>query len=206
MTGYALLRPDKSVRVLSGRRRIRAALSTMGHPDMGNPTSPRDRAVDAISAPLPPPCRQHMVSNDNCRSFCASCVYRPWRPAATTSRRWRWRPAGRSHRPLATICEYGLAEREQRRLQRHTREALLPAGKTMATFDFSAVEPIQRQKLTSVPCDGTWIEQARNPLLFDASGLGKSHIAASILDRLLHNAHRVPLRVRAPDHDETSKP
>ncbi len=92
---------------------------------------------------------------------------------------------------LAALCEYELAEREQRRLQRHTREARLPAGKTMATFDFSAVEHIQRQKLTSMACDGTWIEQARNLLLFGASGLGKSHIAAAIGHALIERGLRV---------------
>jgi len=92
---------------------------------------------------------------------------------------------------LATLCEHELAEREQRRLQRHTREARLPAGKTLATFDLSPVESSQRQQLTSLACDSTWIEQTRNLLLFGASGLGKSHIAAAIGHALIELGLRV---------------
>src|SRR6056297_4215264 len=40
---------------------------------------------------------------------------------------------------LATLCEYELAEREQRRLQRHLKDARLPAGKTLEAFDFQAI-------------------------------------------------------------------
>lgn len=92
---------------------------------------------------------------------------------------------------LATLCEHELAEREQRRLQRHTKEARLPTGKTLAAFDFSAVESSQRQQLTSLACDSTWIEQTRNLLLFGASGLGKSHIAAAIGHALIELGLRV---------------
>lgn len=92
---------------------------------------------------------------------------------------------------LAALCEHELAEREQRRLQRHTKEARLPGGKTLTTFDFSAVESSQRQQLTSLACDSTWIEQTRNLLLFGASGLGKSHIAAAIGHALIELGLRV---------------
>lgn len=93
---------------------------------------------------------------------------------------------------LATLCEYELAEREQRRLQRHLKEARLPAGKTLASFDLSMVNAAQRQLLSTLSTDSSWIDQARNLLVFGASGLGKSHLAAA----LGHGLIELGLRVR----------
>ncbi|HSH27441.1 MAG TPA: IS21-like element helper ATPase IstB [Wenzhouxiangella sp.] len=92
---------------------------------------------------------------------------------------------------LATLCEYELAEREQRRLQRHLKEARLPVGKTLATFDMATLDPSQRQRLGTLAGDRGWIDQAANLLLFGASGLGKSHIAAAVGHALIEQGLRV---------------
>jgi DNA replication protein DnaC len=92
---------------------------------------------------------------------------------------------------LATLCEYELSEREQRRLQRHLHEARLPVGKTLATFDMATLDPCQRQRLNTLASDRTWIDQAANLLLFGASGLGKSHIAAAVGHALIEHGLRV---------------
>lgn len=92
---------------------------------------------------------------------------------------------------LATLCEYELSEREQRRLQRHLHEARLPVGKTLTTFDMATLEPSQRQRLNALANDRTWIDQAANLLLFGASGLGKSHIAAAVGHALIEQGLRV---------------
>jgi DNA replication protein DnaC len=92
---------------------------------------------------------------------------------------------------LATLCEYELAEREQRRLQRHLKEARLPVGKTLATFDRATLDPPQRQRLGTLAGDRAWIDQAANLLLFGASGLGKSHIAAAVGHALIEQGLRV---------------
>jgi len=92
---------------------------------------------------------------------------------------------------LATLCEYELSEREQRRLQRHLHEARLPVGKTLATFDMATLDPSQRQRLNTLASDRTWIDQAANLLLFGASGLGKSHIAAAVGHALIEHGLRV---------------
>ena len=44
-----------------------------------------------------------------------------------------------SARLLATLAELELAERAQRRIQRHLLEARLPPGKTLDSFDFASV-------------------------------------------------------------------
>jgi len=92
---------------------------------------------------------------------------------------------------LATLCEYELSEREQRRLQRHLHEARLPVGKTLATFDMTTLDAPQRQRLSALANDRTWIDQAANLLLFGASGLGKSHIAAAVGHALIEQGLRV---------------
>lgn len=92
---------------------------------------------------------------------------------------------------LATLCEYELSEREQRRLQRHLHEARLPTGKTLATFDMTTLDAPQRQRLNTLASDRHWIDQAANLLLFGASGLGKSHIAAAVGHALIEQGLRV---------------
>jgi DNA replication protein DnaC len=93
---------------------------------------------------------------------------------------------------LATLCEYELAQREQRRLARHLNEARLPAGKTLERFDFATLPGTQRQQLSALASDTRWVEQAHNLLLFGPSGVGKSHLAAAIG----HAAIELGLRVR----------
>lgn len=92
---------------------------------------------------------------------------------------------------LAALCEYELAERERRRLERHLKEARLPSGKTLEAFDFQAIDGADRNQLSALACDTGWIEQARNLLLFGPSGVGKSHLAAAIAHALIDQGLRV---------------
>jgi len=92
---------------------------------------------------------------------------------------------------LATLCEYELAERERRRLERHLKEARLPSGKTLEAFDFQAIGGADRNQLSALACDTGWIDQARNLLLFGPSGVGKSHLAAAISHALIEQGLRV---------------
>ncbi|WP_018880427.1 IS21-like element helper ATPase IstB [Thioalkalivibrio sp. ALE9] len=92
---------------------------------------------------------------------------------------------------LATLCEYELAERERRRLERHLKEARLPTGKTLEAFDFQAIDGADRNQLSALACETGWIDQARNLLLFGPSGVGKSHLAAAISHALIEQGLRV---------------
>jgi DNA replication protein DnaC len=94
-------------------------------------------------------------------------------------------------RSLARLCEYELAERDRRRLQRHLKEARLPGGKTIETFDFGAIGGADRPQLTQLATDTGWIERCQNLLLFGPSGVGKSHIAAAIGHALIEQGLRV---------------
>jgi DNA replication protein DnaC len=57
-----------------------------------------------------------------------------WAKLAEQSDKEGW-PAARF---LTTLAEHEMAERGRRRIERHLAEARLPAGKTLATFDFEA--------------------------------------------------------------------
>jgi len=58
-----------------------------------------------------------------------------WAKLAEQSDKEGW-PAARF---LAALAEHEIADRGRRRIERHLAEARLPAGKTLATFDFDAV-------------------------------------------------------------------
>src|SRR5512134_3543062 len=63
-------------------------------------------------------------------------------------------------RYLAALCEHELAERSQRRIARHLRESALPAGKTFASFDFSAVPTVRKAHLLALAEADSWMNRA----------------------------------------------
>lgn len=92
---------------------------------------------------------------------------------------------------LAALCEYELAERERRRLERHLKEAHLPVGKTLERFEFEAIHGADRHQLSRLACETGWIAQGHNLLLFGPSGVGKSHLGAAIGHALIEQGLRV---------------
>ena len=78
-----------------------------------------------------------------------------------------------SARLLATLCEHELAERTTRRIARHLAEAGLPAGKSFAGFDFTAVPSLRKAHVLALADTDTWLEQGGNILVFGPSGTGK---------------------------------
>jgi DNA replication protein DnaC len=96
-----------------------------------------------------------------------------------------------SARLLATLAELELAERAQRRVQRHLLEARLPPGKTLDSFDFSAVPMVSRAHVTALASGDGWLDKGSNVLLFGPSGSGKSHLGAALGNALVENGYRV---------------
>ena len=72
--------------------------------------------------------------------------HRHWPGLAERADEEGW-PAARF---LAALAEIELAERETRRIRRHLLEARLPAGKTLATFDFKALPSIPRARIEAL--------------------------------------------------------
>ncbi|MBV8868472.1 MAG: IS21-like element helper ATPase IstB [Acetobacteraceae bacterium] len=94
-------------------------------------------------------------------------------------------------RLLATLAELELADRAQRRIQRHLAEARLPPGKTLDSFEFAAVPMVNRAQITALAAGDGWLDKGANVLLFGPSGCGKSHLGAALGHALIEGGYRV---------------
>ena len=109
-----------------------------------------------------------------------------WAEIATRADTEGW-PAARF---LAVLAEYELAERDVRRIHRHLNEAQLPAGKTLATFDFKALHTLPRARVEALAA-GDWLDWGGNLNAIGNSGTGKTHILCAIGHALVEAGHRV---------------
>lgn len=110
-----------------------------------------------------------------------------WPRFAETADREGW-PAARF---LAAIAEHELAERVNRRIERHLAEAHLPPGKTLDSFAFEAVPMISKAQVMAMAAGDSWLAKGANVLMFGPPGGGKSHLAAAIGLALIENGWRV---------------
>lgn len=99
---------------------------------------------------------------------------------------------------LATLCEHELSHRNNRRLMRHMAEAEIPRGKSLTTFDFNAVPSLNRHQVMAFASGDLWIKNGSNLLIFGPSGVGKTHLAAAIGEKLVESGYRV-LFIRTTD-------
>jgi DNA replication protein DnaC len=110
-----------------------------------------------------------------------------WAKLAEQSDKEGW-PAARF---LAVLAEHEMADRGRRRFERHLIEARLPAGKTLATFDFEAVPMVSKAQVMALASGDAWLENGANILLFGPPGGGKSHLSAALGLALVENGWRV---------------
>src|SRR5258706_5219343 len=110
-----------------------------------------------------------------------------WAPLAAQSDKEGW-PAPRF---LAALAEHEVADRSCRRMERHLAEARLPAGKTLATFDFEAVPMVSKAQVMALAAGDAWLEKGANILLFGPPVGGKSHLSAALGLALVENGWRV---------------
>lgn len=92
---------------------------------------------------------------------------------------------------LAALCDKEVSIREQQRIQDRIREAKLPIGKSLDTFDFSKVPSINAAQISGLAENTEWVTQAHNLIIFGPSGVGKTHLAAAIGRRLVERGMRV---------------
>jgi DNA replication protein DnaC len=112
---------------------------------------------------------------------------RLWPDFARRADREGW-PAERF---LAVLAELEIAERAQRRIQRHLAEARLPAGKTLDSFDFTAVPMVSKAHVMALASGDTWLGKGGTILCFGPPGSGKSHLGAALGHALVENGFRV---------------
>jgi DNA replication protein DnaC len=99
---------------------------------------------------------------------------------------------GHGHiRYLSGLCEQEVADRYQKRVQRWTREAGLPLGKTFANLNLTELNTSVQQRIIALKDRIDWVYHAENVLLIGPSGVGKSHIAAAIVCYLIEQNIRV---------------
>jgi len=110
-----------------------------------------------------------------------------------------------AERLLAALCELELSERERspmslgvahrgaigpspmgdgatlaHRIQRHLAAAKLAPGKTLDSFDVTAVPTVSQAKVRALAEGDSWLQAGHNLLAFGPPGVGKSHLAAGI--------------------------
>ena len=110
-----------------------------------------------------------------------------WAALATTADKEGW-PAARF---LAALAEQEMVERSRRRFERHLEEARLPPGKTLDTFDFTAVPMISKAHVQALAAGDAWLEKGANLLCFGPPGAGKTHLAAALGLALIEKGWRV---------------
>ena len=94
-------------------------------------------------------------------------------------------------RLLSALLEHELAERDRRRIERHLAQARLFPGKTLETFDFTAVPMLSKAHVSAITAGDSWISKGSNILLFGPPGVGKSHLGSAIGLSLIENGYRV---------------
>lgn len=110
-----------------------------------------------------------------------------WPKLAAQSDKEGW-PAARF---LAALAEHEAADRTRRRIERHMVEARLPAGKTLATFDFESVPMLSKAQAMAFAAGDVWLKTGANLLLFGPPGVGKTHLGAAIGLALVEDGWRV---------------
>lgn len=110
-----------------------------------------------------------------------------WPKLAAQSDKEGW-PAARF---LAALAEHEAADRTRRRIERHMVEARLPAGKTLATFDFESVPMLSKAQAMALAAGDVWLKTGANLLLFGPPGAGKTHLGAAIGLALVEDGRRV---------------
>src|ERR1700681_819337 len=109
-----------------------------------------------------------------------------WAKLAEQSDKEGW-PAARF---LAVLAEHEMADRGRRRVERHLIESRLPAGKTLATFDFEAVPMVSKAQVMALASGDAWLEKGANILLFGPPG-GEKHLSAALRLVVVDNGWRV---------------
>ena len=116
-----------------------------------------------------------------------STMGRLWEPMASEAKKEEW-----DHpRFLASLCEHEVEERYQKRTARYLKHSNLPAGKSLATFDFSHVPSVSKSKVQELASDTRWVTQGETVLIFGPSGVGKTHLASAIGHSLIERGIRV---------------
>ena len=116
-----------------------------------------------------------------------STIKQTWEEVAVKAEKNGWSHA----QYLAYLCEQEASEREKKRLYKRMSEASFPKNKGIETYDFSEISGVSKSKVLSLAAGDAWIKEGMNVLIFGPSGVGKTHLAAAIGEKLVENSFRV---------------
>jgi len=88
------------------------------------------------------------------------------------------------------LTERELDGRRQRRVDRLSKAACLPAAKTLATLETARL-PARVQRQLPQLCAGDFVDRAENVLFFGLPGRGKTHAAAALGHELVIHGRKV---------------
>lgn len=91
---------------------------------------------------------------------------------------------------LMSLSNIEASTRQQKRIARHIKESKLPPGKTLDAFDFKMAKSVNAAQINALADNTSWVKNANNLVIFGPSGVGKTHLAASIAYRLIEQGIR----------------
>ena len=92
---------------------------------------------------------------------------------------------------LAELCELEANDRYEKRLQGLLRDSKLLTGKQLSQYNFSQITGVTQQQLKRKTQSLDWVRQGHNLLIFGASDLGKTHLAAALGFSLIEQSIKV---------------
>ncbi|PCD01116.1 ATP-binding protein [Halopseudomonas pelagia] len=106
-----------------------------------------------------------------------------WQPLVDKAVTEHWRP----EQYLSELCTLELALREDKRLQRYLKEATLPPGKQLGSFNFAVVTEVTKPHISQLISQTDWVKRGGMP----KAGFAKDEAAqaASFGSRLASNAN-----------------
>ena len=110
-----------------------------------------------------------------------------WEATESQALQQKWSYA----RFLLTLCDQEVDRRQQMRLKRATKEAQLPAVKSLTSFEFAHCPDFNPAPLMQLADDTSWLDKALNCLIFGPSGVGKTHLSMGLARAVLEAGRRV---------------
>lgn len=80
---------------------------------------------------------------------------------------------------LLALCEAEVGHQDAQKVKRVISSAHFPFLKELSTYDFTAIESIQKTRILEL-AQGGYLQRAENLLLLGVPGLGKTHIAIGL--------------------------
>lgn len=91
------------------------------------------------------------------------------------------------------IAEHELAERTRRRIDRHLKQAQLPAHKPLEAFDYRHQTTITKRQVSAL-LDFGFIDERQNLVFIGPPGVGKTHLAIGIALKAVEAGYKVLFR------------